>query len=175
MKETIIVNLFAGPCVGKSMMMGGLFFELKMRGIDCEMSPEFAKDKVWEESYKTLDNQMYIAGKQLHRLTRLTNKVDVIITDSPLLVSLYYGMNEPESFKKLMIDQFNKCNNFNILFERTSKYNPNGRMQTEEGAIKIDKSILSLIEEHCSHFTTLPTGRDSVMKIADMVETRMML
>ena len=173
MKNALIVNLFAGPGVGKSMMMGGVFFELKMRGIDCEQSPEFAKDKVWEESYKTLDNQFYVAGKQYHRLKRLSNKVDVIVTDHPLLFSLHYGKDEPDSFKNLIVDQYNKFDNLNIYFERSSVYNPNGRMQTEEEAKEIDKEILSIVKEHCDDYVVLPTGYDSLVEIADLVKIKL--
>lgn len=46
MKNTIIVNLFAGPGAGKSTGAAYIFSKLKLAGIDCEYVSEFAKDKV---------------------------------------------------------------------------------------------------------------------------------
>ncbi len=64
-KSALIVNLFGGPGAGKSTMAAGLFSELKWRGINCELATEYAKEKVWEESYAIFENQIYIFGKQL--------------------------------------------------------------------------------------------------------------
>ena len=47
----IVINLFAGPGVGKSTTAARVFAELKLKGVNCEMALEFAKDKVWEESF----------------------------------------------------------------------------------------------------------------------------
>ena len=66
------------------------------------MALEYAKDKVWEESYGVLENQIYIFGKQLHRVWRLIDKVDIIITDAPILMSLIYGSRESEEFHALV-------------------------------------------------------------------------
>ena len=61
-----------------------------MAGVNAELVTEFAKDKVWEESKAVFQNQQYIFGKQYFRLTRLEGKVDVVVTDSPILLSAYY-------------------------------------------------------------------------------------
>ena len=48
-KRCLVVNLIGGPGCGKSTTTAGLFYELKKKGYNCEMSLEFAKDKVYEE------------------------------------------------------------------------------------------------------------------------------
>ena len=111
----IVVNLFAGPGVGKSTTAARVFAELKLKGVNCEMALEFAKDKVWEESFKTMDDQIYIFGKQFHKIWRLKDKVDVIICDSPLPISIVYDKENSESFHKLIMEQFNKFINFTHL------------------------------------------------------------
>ena len=54
--DTLLVNFYAGPGTGKSSTMAGVFSELKWMGVNCEMAPEFAKEKVWEGSLNILDN-----------------------------------------------------------------------------------------------------------------------
>ena len=93
-KRTLVVNFLAGPGAGKSTIAGSVFAELKWLGVDCELVTEYAKDKVWEESYKTLANQLYVLGKQSHRNFRLDDKVEVMITDSSVLMSLLYSTEE---------------------------------------------------------------------------------
>lgn len=147
-KDTLIINLIGGPGSGKSTTAAGLFYKLKQMGIDCEMALEFAKDKVWEESLMTLNDQIYIFGKQYHKLWRLNNKVDVIITDSPLLVSLYYNKEESKYFNDFVVEQYNKFNNILYFINRPDDYQTNGRTQTEEESKNIDKVLKNLITKY---------------------------
>ena len=147
-KDTLIINLIGGPGSGKSTTAAGLFYKLKQMGIDCEMALEFAKDKVWEESLMTLNDQIYIFGKQYHKLWRLNNKVDVIITDSPLLVSLYYNKEESMYFNDFVVEQYNKFNNVLYFINRPDDYQTNGRTQTEEESKNIDKVLKNLITNY---------------------------
>jgi hypothetical protein len=93
-----------------------------MHNVDCEYVSEFAKDLVWENREKSLKNQIYIFSKQYHKLWRVNGIVDVIITDSPLLLSLIYA-NETaaEKFKEMVIEEFLSFNNLNYLLKRTKK------------------------------------------------------
>lgn len=168
-KKTLIVNLYAGPGTGKSSTMAGVFSELKWRGVNCEMAPEFAKEKVWEESLKILGNQIYVFGKQLHAIHRLIGKVEVIITDSPLLLSIVYGKNEGEAFKNLVLDVHHRFNNFNIFLKRKKKYNPSGRLQTEKEAKDKDKEIVNLLKANNIEHWICDTGRTTVCALTDEI------
>ena len=143
----IVINLFAGPGSGKSTSCAGIFAKLKLAGVNCEMALEYAKDKVWENSHEVLDDQIYVFGKQLHRIFRLKNKVDVVITDSPILLSVIYDKTKNKYFKDLVIDQFNNFENRNYFIRRDTVYNPKGRLQTEDEAKKIDAILIDLLED----------------------------
>ena len=96
----------------------------------------------------TLNDQIYIFGKQYHKLWRLNNKVDVIITDSPLLVSLYYNKEESKYFNDFVVEQYNKFNNVLYFINRPDDYQTNGRTQTEEESKNIDKVLKNLITNY---------------------------
>ena len=113
--ETVVINLIGGPGAGKSTFAHGLMYELKVSGIECEFAAEYAKDVFFEENPKKLDNQIYIFGKQLQRLKRLEGKVDIIVTDAPLLHSIYYDAKNRKTFRSLVLEEFNSFKNLNIL------------------------------------------------------------
>ena len=71
MKKTIIVNLFAGPGSGKSTSASGIFHNLKLAHINSEYVSEFAKDAVWGENFKVLENQIFVYGEQHNRITTM--------------------------------------------------------------------------------------------------------
>ena len=82
----LVVNLFGAPGAGKSTGAAYIFSRLKLAGINAELVTEFAKDKVWEESKAVFQNQAYIFGKQYFRISRVQDKVDVVITDFAVAV-----------------------------------------------------------------------------------------
>jgi len=168
-KETLIVSLYAGPGTGKSTTMAGVFSELKMLDINCEMAPEFAKEKVWEKSFDILNNQIYIFGKQYHTLERLRDKVDVIITDSPLLLSLIYDNTNLPEFKNLVLAINTRLNMMNFFLRRKKKYNPSGRMQNEEEAKIIDERIKKLLNDNSIVYENIDAGRDAIKTIVNKV------
>jgi hypothetical protein len=104
-----------------------------MLGINCELVTEFAKDKVWEKNNEALSNQIYIFAKQYYRITRCAEQVDVIVTDSPLALSPYYNkdLDIDKPLKELVLAISNKYDNVNYFLRRVKKYNPVGRLQTE--------------------------------------------
>lgn len=157
MKKTLIVNLLGGPGCGKSTGAAYIFSQLKMREIDAELVTEFAKDKTWEHNDLVLSNQFYVFGKQAFRLGRVYGQVDVIITDSPLILSNVYAKNMAgvENFKKACADLFNSYNNLNFFLERVKKYNPNGRKQKAWEAEEISYKIKDVLFENNIPYITV--------------------
>lgn len=152
MKKTIVLNLFGVPGAGKSTGAAFIFSRLKMLGINCELISEFAKDKVWEENKTALSNQCYIFGKQCYKMSRCKDKVDVIITDSPLPLCIMYNKINPagqlsDNFDKLVMEVFNSYDNINVLLLRIKPYNPAGRTQTEAESNKLKTPILNMLAE----------------------------
>lgn len=171
---SLVVNFFAGAGAGKSTLTAGVFAELKNRGINAEIAHEYAKDLVWEERHIAVSDQLYIFAKQYHKLFRLRNKVDVILTDSPLLFStVYLPENYYTHFKPLVIEAHYSFKNINFFVNRTKPYNPSGRLQTIEEAKKIDDVVRTRLFELNIPYTNVNGEKDSIIPIADAIERRL--
>lgn len=151
--KTKIVNMIAGPGVGKSTTASALFAKLKAAKVSCELIFEVAKEATWEEHHKLLQNQHYIFAEQFRRQWRLINKVEYVITDSPLLLSAVYfeqfvqqsdvgfTLSYVELVKDFYNETFKQFNNVNIMLPRVKAYDPNGRNQNLKEAIELDRLI----------------------------------
>jgi len=152
----LVINLFGAPGSGKSTGAAYIFSKLKMYGINAELVTEFAKDKVWEESKEVFNNQAYIFGKQYFRISRLNDKVEVVITDSPLLLSSFYNKSEVlgDNFNNMVKDVFNAFNSMNVLIKRTKPYNPAGRFQSEDESDELSEKMKSFLKSYDVEYKT---------------------
>ena len=155
-----VINLFAGPGTGKSTTAAGLFYLLKLKGINCELVHEEAKEFTWEERQMTLGCQPYIFAKQMRNLWRLKGKVDYAITDSPILLSLAYAVSGewPASFNDYVVDQFNAFENVNFFLTRSKPYQMVGRSQSFEEAIALDRKIIKILLDNDVSYATIPAN-----------------
>ena len=168
MKQTLIVNFYGGPGSGKSTMAARVFAELKDLGLNVELATEYAKDLTWQQSFHVLGNQVYIFAKQQHRIWRLDGKVDIILTDAPLLNSLVYGETS-QSFKDLVIEEYFKRPTIDIFLKRTKNYNPAGRSQTLDEAKEIDDITVQNVEAVTAFDLTVPGEKDSIDEILTFI------
>ena len=142
-----VINLYGGPGAGKSTTAAGLFHLMKMKHLSVELVNEFAKDMVWDDSHNILKDQLYIFANQNRKLERLRGKVDYVITDSPLLLSLLYmPENYPLSFHPFVLDIFHGYYNINIFINRVKPYIKLGRIQTEDQAKEKDEKLKNLLD-----------------------------
>ena len=175
--KTIVINLYGGPCCGKSTVAAGLFYELKCLGIECEYTGEVAKDKTWDDNPWVLRNQPYIFGKQLHRIWRLQDKVNIIICDSPLILSMIYSKEDSQLFNDFIIEQYYKYNNINFVLERkfyNGGYEQNGRNETMEEAIEIDSRIEDVFEDYNLSYIKIceNDSKSMVNKILEILKSK---
>ena len=99
----------------------------------------------------------------LFRLTKLEGKVDVAITDSPLLLSLIYNNDKKrlgEAFNEVVKNCFNSFDNINFFIHRVKPYNPKGRLQTEK-----ESDELSEIIKNCF----IDNGEEVIEVIGDII------
>lgn len=146
----LVVNLLGSPGSGKSSGAAAVFSKLKMAGVNAELVTEYAKDKCWEGNDAVFHCQEYIFGKQSFRQHRLRDKVDVIVTDSPLILSSFY-CSDPvlgRAFDQVVTDRFNSYNNFNAFIKRVKPYSPAGRFETEAESDEKAKRLLQFLIDH---------------------------
>ena len=143
----LVINLFGAPSAGKSTGAAYIFSQLKLSGVNAELVTEFAKDKTWEHNQEALKNQAYMFGNQYYRISRCSDKVDVIVTDSPLPLSIVYNTDKKlgTKFNEVVLNVFNSFDNINFYVQRVKPYNPVGRNQTEEQSNQLTGPILNLL------------------------------
>ena len=169
-RKCLVINLFGGPCTGKSTMRARAFSEMKYMQLDCEEVTEYAKDKTWEKSWSLMSNQVFVFANQQHRMFRIMDQVDVLITDSPLLMSIHYDEKHNEALKNLVLQQHNEMDTINFFLERNFDYKAEGRSQTEEEAKAIDRIILNILEENNVQYTKTYSSPENAKMIADLVK-----
>lgn len=133
-QKTKVLALYAGPGAGKTTMSADVFARLKHAGYNVELVREYAKELVWE--YGNIPphiTQSDIVAEQYRRQAILMGQVELIITDSPIILSTIYGSSMEEA--KSYHDQFD---NYEVLIERKKAYNPKGRYQDERQAKALD-------------------------------------
>jgi len=121
-----------------------------------------------------------IYGKQKYSIKRLVDcgKLDVIVTDSPILLSAYYNTmfaiknNLPidETFNQHVINEFNKFNNFNYFIDRVKPFNEVGRFQTAEEAKQNDIKLRKMLDDYGIKYTDIKGEKASTEIIANQIK-----
>ena len=168
-----VINLWGGPGTGKSTTAAELFVKLKKQNVNVELVTEYAKDLTYEQRYNVLEeDQLYILTKQFRRLYRLRKSVDIVITDSPLLlgcVYFTYNDNQPldyDLFEELSFHLNDNFINYHIVLNGLDNlvYSEIGRNQTLEEAKALDDSIFDFLIDTRIQFKELSIPNDNLFE-----------
>lgn len=171
---TFCVNLFGGPGTGKSTTMAGTFSYLKQRGMNVEMAPEFMKEMVWEHgSPRIVEDQIAIFGEQHRRIWRLVDRVEAIITDSPLLLSRVYGQTS-DAFKTMVLEEHRRMNPIDVFLVRKKAYVGAGRMQSESEARALDDAIFMALEDAKAEIVIVNADESAPERVGELVAQRIL-
>jgi nicotinamide riboside kinase len=165
---TKILNFYGGPGTGKSTTAALAYAKLKQAGVNCELVREYVKEWAWEKRPISTYDQIYVLGKQIRRESMLYGKTDVIVTDSPAMLGIYYsGRYCPPLvcdavraatlafYKQAELDGHE---HIHVFLTRTKPYKSEGRYQTEEQAREIDGHLELLLKELGFGYMTASTN-----------------
>ncbi len=147
------INFYGGPGVGKSSLAAKVYAELSRASVvSIELVQEFCKQFAYEGKKLDVFDQVYTFGAQLwseHRLFRAG--IDVIVTDSPVLLQCVYTAILDEKIADHLIQiglNFEEQHrSLNFLVQRKIPYRRQGRFENESDLQKLDERIAKAIEK----------------------------
>lgn len=175
--ESVIINFFGGPGIGKSTQATGLFTEMKKNHMDVELTYEFPKIVAWEENLSAVKDQFYITANQHRNISRLYGKVKYIIVDSPIILGCFYknrygnptdypGSYYDNTFDEFIWGLFKKYNNLNIVLKRDdSSFDANGRFQNLQESKEIDDDITNTLTNNNIPYIEFSVNNDTPLEI----------
>ena len=175
-----IINIFGGPGIGKSSIAAGVTYKLKKNHINCDQPYEFPKLLAWDDNHSAIQDQLYVLANQHRGIVKSYGKVDYIVLDSPILLSLTYrnyykGTEYPsslygESFDKMVLDTFNQYDNINIVLDRAEGvHNNDERYQNLEESKELDGVIENSLIENNIQFHKIKVDDDTVDNIIELI------
>lgn len=180
MQMTKIINLFGGPGIGKSSIAAGLTYKLKKQHITCDNPYEFPKLLAWDENHSAIRDQLFVLANQHRGIVKSFGKVDFIILDSPILLSLVYK-NEYKSdsypatlygdtFDKMVLDIYNKYENINIVLDRSEgNHNNFERYQDIDESKKLDTVIEDVLITNDLPYHKVKVNSNTVKNILKLI------
>ena len=172
-RSTTLINVFGGPGIGKSTFAALLFAALKMRDASVEIATEYAKDLLRDGRGHVLsEDQIEVFAAQRRRHRRLLGKVDLAVTDSPvLLCSIYAPAHYPPSYHDLVRWAHDEIPSVNLLLQRhAGHYQVEGRIHSETVARAIDQAIADLLERYAIPHHRVSAGREGILAALAILE-----
>lgn len=181
---TKIINLFAGPSGGKSSIAAGLLHSLKKLHINCDAPYEFPKILAWDQNNEAIKDQLYVVANQHRGIAKSFNKVDYIIVDSPILLSLVYKnyytdkSNEypaclyDKLFDDLIINIHNYYDNLNIVLARSkdNKHNTGERFHDESESKDLDIKIKDMLVSNNIPYVEINVDDNTINEILNLIK-----
>lgn len=147
-----VAALLGAPGSGKSTCASWLFVNLRLNGVNCELVGEFAKDLFWDDSNAWQD-QLYVFANQWHMVDRVLRKTDVVVTDSPPILSLFYNRPHSKTFVGLVEERCLKHPSRYFLLKRSVPYDQNGRRESESQADRLHEQMKDWLQSRSVPFT----------------------
>lgn len=169
------------PGVGKSSTSCGVFYEFSVNNFRSEVVNEVAKGFAWETpkdpatgkalGHPIFGQQIYLLGEQNRWLERVNNQREIAIMECPLIMTAIYQPDDYlSSFTSVVLEQFRQYNNVNILIERNHKFDPEGRVHTEDDSQEVRSKLVNFLKEHNLPYVTVKTSRDINKKIVKYIQ-----
>jgi predicted ATP-dependent serine protease len=165
-----VVNVFGGPGIGKSTLAAQIYTELKKRHINIEYIPEFPKELVYEERLLTLQDQIYVFAHQHHKIWTAARHNQLVVTDSPIILSTVYNPETSTNFRALILEMHNKFNSMNIVLKRNPETFSNvGRVHSLTESISIDRRIVDILTEEGIDFAQFDPVNDNLPALLELI------
>jgi len=167
------INLFGGPGTGKSTTATKLFSMMKEEDFKVEYIPEFAKELIYAENYKTLSDQLFVTATQHNRSAMIRDSVEFLVHDSPVLLGAAYANylgKMATVYEELLVLLHNNTESLNIFLTRDNinhPYQQYGREQELVAAIDKDIRIKKILHIHEIPYMEIPVvnAADAIFKI----------
>lgn len=169
--QSLVVNFYSGPGAGKTTAALELTAALKKAGYDVEYVSEYAKELVREGKLDVLDDQKAVIEEQYKRLHNMAvSGVEIIVTDSPLLLGQVYGQGKiDEAYHNQIREYYDSFENFNlrVLRAEDATYQQEGRVENEAQAKDLDERIRTMLKENKVFYGNYQ--RDEIAKTVDRI------
>jgi len=166
----MLVNFTGQPGAGKSTMAAAVFAKLKTRHWNVEMCTEFTKELVLTGDAWSLEDELLVFAEKYRRIKKL-EKVDIVITDSPLINSAIYGGGQFGAHDAAFYESVaRKYDSLYFVIERVHDYIAVGRMPNEAAAAEAGSAIVQHVRQLGAPLEMYPGNENSVLPIVSSIE-----
>lgn len=144
------INLVSGACGGKSLTATNVRSQLGFKGYDIELVEEVIKDWTYIPRVPTSTDSFWLQASQMQKEDiRLRAGVDLIVSDSPVMLQWFYARYHKAPLQAAMYlaaTEFEQLYpSIHIFIDREDKfYNEVGRYEKLQEAKQIDFAIKTL-------------------------------
>ncbi len=146
------ICFYAGAGSGKSTLAAKTYAQLKIAGYDVEHIPEYIKSWAYTGKQPISYDQLYVFAKQLHAEDVFLQKVDHLVTDSPLLLNTAYSQRYGFHCAGHLIEMARQFDRdyppINLFIERSVDYVTKGRYGSLEDSLEFDAYLRKFLDQH---------------------------